>query len=179
MSSVRKIEWLSPEDYLVEETNSEVRHQYVGGATGRMTNDTARHNRVVGNLFSIIKKTLEHSDCQTFISDMKVRAASAFYYPDVVVTCEPLAPEAVYLDKPKLIIEVLSKSTEGRDRLEKWTAYRTLEPLQEYVLVAQGRHEIDVYRRTSDGWKQISFGADETLELECIGLEIPMAEIYR
>jgi Uma2 family endonuclease len=82
---------------------------------------------------------------------MKVRAASAFYYPDVVLTCLPLVPDALFVTGARLIVEVLSESTQGRDRLEKLIAYRSLESLPQYVLVAQEETAADVYRRAFDG----------------------------
>ena len=178
MGSVRKLESLTVEQYFGVEAEADVRHEYVDGAIYAMVGATARHNRIALALAGHLNRHLEGSGCQTFISDMKVRAAAAFYYPDVVVTCAPIEPEAVYLTEPKLVIEVLSESTEGRDRLEKWAAYRTLNSLEEYVLVAQDRRAIDVYRRFKDGWKQVGFESEEELELDSVNLRLPMADIY-
>jgi Uma2 family endonuclease len=82
---------------------------------------------------------------------MKVRAASAFYYPDAVLTCLPVVPDALFVTGARLTIEVLFESTQGRDRLEKLIAYRSLESLSQYVLVAQEETAADVYRRAFDG----------------------------
>ena len=178
MSTARQLESLTAEQYLDIETRADIRHDYVDGTVYAMVGATARHNRIAGNLYSAIRAHLAGSGCQTFISDMKVRAATAFYYPDVVVTCAPIAPDAVYLNEPTLIVEVLSESTEGRDRLEKWAAYRTLSSLEEYVLVAQDRCEIDVHRRSDDGWTRISSGPEDELELDSVNLRLPMAAVY-
>ncbi|MBA2410909.1 MAG: Uma2 family endonuclease [Gammaproteobacteria bacterium] len=126
MASVRRIEWLSVEDYLVGEQAAEVRHEYVAGAVYAMGGSTARHNLLALGLAARVHAHLSGSPCETFISDIKVRSADAFYYPDVVVTCQPVAPDAVYLTEPTMIVEVLSESTDARDRLEKWTAYRAV-----------------------------------------------------
>jgi len=126
MASVRNIEWLGVEDYLVGEQAAEVRHEYVAGAVYAMVGSTARHNLLALGLAARLHAHLSGSPCKTFISDMKVRSADAFYYPDVVVTCQPVAPDAVYLTEPTMIVEVLSESTDARDRLEKWTAYRAV-----------------------------------------------------
>ncbi|MGH8501210.1 MAG: Uma2 family endonuclease [Gammaproteobacteria bacterium] len=178
MASVRRIDWLSVEDYLVAEEVAEVRHEYVAGAVYAMVGATARHNRIAVRLASRLESHLAGSPCQTFISDMKVCAADAFYYPDVIVTCQPVAPEAVYLTEPVLIAEVLSESTEGRDRLEKWAAYRALPSLREYVLIAQDRPAVEVYRRNEEGWDQISLDSGETMELVSLDLEVPLDELY-
>ncbi|MBA2491003.1 MAG: Uma2 family endonuclease [Gammaproteobacteria bacterium] len=178
MASVRNIEWLGVEDYLVGEQAAEVRHEYVAGAVYAMVGSTARHNLLALGLAARLHAHLSGSPCKTFISDMKVRSADAFYYPDVVVTCQPVAPNAVYLTEPTLIVEVLSESTEARDRLEKWTAYRALPSLSEYVLIAQDRPAVEVYRRSENGWNQISLGAGETVELASVAFEVSLDELY-
>lgn len=177
MASKQKLQTLSKAEYLAGELHSEVRHEYVAGCVYAMVGGTARHNRIALKLALRLESHLGKG-CSTFISDMKVRAGAAFYYPDVVVTCQPIAPDALYVEEPSFIAEVLSESTEARDRLEKWIAYRTLESLREYVLIAQDRPAVEVYRRTARGWDQLSFGPDEELELVSVDLHVPMREIY-
>lgn len=178
MASVRRIELISVEDYLAGEQTAEVRHEYAAGAVYAMVGATARHNRIALRLATRLEAHLGGSQCQTFVSDMKVMAADVFYYPDVVVTCQPVAPEAVYLTEPALIVEVLSESTEGRDRLEKWTAYRALPSLREYVLIAQDRPAVEVYRRNEEGWDQISLEIGEIIEFTSVAFMLPLDELY-
>lgn len=169
---------MSVEDYLAGEQAAETRHEYVAGAVYAMVGGTARHNRIALRLALRLESHLADSRCRTFMSDMKVQAAGAFYYPDVVVSCQPVAPEAVYLTEPALIVEVLSESTEARDRLEKWTAYRTLPSLREYVLLAQDRPAVEVYRRSAEGWDLIRLDAGETVALASINVEVSLDELY-
>lgn len=178
MPSVHKLQTLSEMDYLDGELHSEVRHEYVDGAVYAMVGSTARHNLISLALAARLRAHLTGTGCSTFMSDMKVRSGAVFYYPDVLVTCASIAPDALYVIEPRLIVEVLSESTQGRDRLEKWIAYRSLESLQEYVLVAQEEPAVEVYRRTPDGWEQLSFGPDEDLELASVNLGLPIREIY-
>jgi Uma2 family endonuclease len=178
MASVRRIEWLSIEDYLAREQGATIRHEYVAGAVYAMAGATARHNRLALRLAARLDAHLSGSQCQTFVSDMKVRTEDTFYYPDVVVICQPVAPEAVYLTDPLLIVEVLSEATEGRDRLEKWTAYRALPSLREYVLVAQDRPAVEIYRRTQEGWDQISLTCGEIIEFAAVDLKLALDELY-
>jgi Uma2 family endonuclease len=178
MASVRRIEWLSVEDYLAGEQVATVRHEYVAGSVYAMVGSTVRHNLLAVGLASRLYAHLSDSPCRTFVSDMKVRVADVFYYPDVVVTCRPVAPTAVYLTEPALIAEVLSESTEGRDRLEKWTAYRTLPSLREYVLIAQDGPAVEIFRRAPDGWDQISLGLGEVIDLAAVDLKFPLDELY-
>lgn len=178
MPSVHKLQTLSEADYLAGELQSEVRHEYVAGSVYAMVGGTARHNLISLTLAARLREHLAGTGCRTFMSDMKVRAGAVYYYPDVIVTCQQMPSEALYVTEPRLIAEVLSDSTEGRDRLEKWIAYRALESLRDYVLVAQSKPAVDVYRRTQEGWDQLSFGPDEDLELASLELRLPMRELY-
>ncbi|MDN5938309.1 MAG: Uma2 family endonuclease [Salinisphaera sp.] len=178
MSSVRKLEWISIDDYLAGEEVAEVRHEYVAGGVYAMVGSTARHNRISGALFARLRAHLAGSSCEAFVTDIKVRVDDAFYYPDVVVSCVPVDPTAVYLTEPTLIAEVLSDSTEGRDRMEKWIAYRSLASLQEYLLIAQDEPRLEALRRRGDGWEQAVFGADDVVELESVGLSFPLQDLH-
>ncbi len=149
--SVHKLQTLFKADYLNGELHSEVRHEYVDDVVCTMAGNSACHNRIALRLALRLGSHLAGTGCSTFISDMKVRAASAFYYPDVVLICLPLVPDALLVSAVRLIVEVLSESTQGRDRLKKLIAYRSLESLPQYVLVAQEETAADVYRRAFDG----------------------------
>ncbi len=116
--SVHKVQTLSEADYLNGELYSEVRHEYVDGVVYAMGDGTAHHNRIALRRAPRLESHLPGTGRSTFISDMKVRAASAFCYPDVVVTCLPAAPDALFVTGRRLIVEVLSESTQGRDQLE-------------------------------------------------------------
>lgn len=178
MTSVRKPEWISVEDYLAGEALAEVRHEYVAGQVYAMVGSTLRHNSIAGSLFARIKAHLAGSGCRAFMSDVKVRCEHAFYYPDVVVTCAPVDPAAVYLTEPQLIIEVLSESTERHDRLEKGPAYRALPSLREYALVAQDRPALELYRRREGDWDCLIFEDADTVELASVKLSFPLPDLY-
>jgi Uma2 family endonuclease len=82
---------------------------------------------------------------------MKVRTENAFFYPDVVVICDPADAHEFYIEQPALVAEVLSPSTEARDSLDKCIAYQSLVSLRDYVLIAQDRIEVCIYQRPEDG----------------------------
>lgn len=178
MGSVSRIETIGVDEYLAGEEFAEVRHEYVAGSVYAMVGATARHNRIARRLCTMLDRKLAGSPCEAFISDMKVRAGDAFYYPDVVVDCSSPDPEATYLTSPVLIAEVLSESTEGRDRLEKWAAYRGLPGLREYVLVAQDRPSLEVLRRADDGWDRFLFEEDDRVAFASVQLDFPLRALY-
>ncbi|MDN5870444.1 MAG: Uma2 family endonuclease [Nitrococcus sp.] len=144
-----------------------------------MVGASARHNRSTGALFAQLNAHLAGSGCEAFVTDMKVRVDDAFYYADVVVTCTSVESEAVYLTEPVLVVEVLSESTEARDRLEKWIAYRSLPTVREYVLITKDRPLLEAFRRAGDGWEQAVFEAEDTVELVSVGLTFPVQDLYR
>lgn len=113
---------------------------------------------------------------------LHVLRESAVFYPDVMVTCHPrdLGPEgSLEKQQPKLIVEVLSDSTAAYDRGEKFRACRSIDSLEEYVLVDQNKHYAEIFRKDASGhWVLYPTEAGETLRLECVGLTLSMAEVY-
>ncbi|MBT4837175.1 MAG: Uma2 family endonuclease [Methylococcales bacterium] len=123
--------FINPEDYLQGESLANTKHEYIYGKIHAMAGASDGHVAVAGNAFALIKTHLKGSECRTYISDMKVQIGNkhAFFYPDVMVCCEPsdkLAEQNYLKKSPKLIIEVLSPSTEMKDRGEKFILYRKL-----------------------------------------------------
>jgi Uma2 family endonuclease len=168
------------DDYLTGEEASQVRHEYVDGAVFAMGGASDRHNLIAGNLYVRLSTRLPEA-CQVFMSDMKVRVRTAeqdvFYYPDVVVACDPADRERYYRERPVLIAEVLSESTERVDQFEKLFLYQRLETLQEYLLIAQDFREVRVHRR-ADRWRPRLVTEGE-LRLESVDLALTLDELYR
>lgn len=184
MSEVRKIQQnLSVQDYLDGELHSETRHEYIDGQVYAMAGATRKHNQIAGNLFADLQRALEGGPCQTYIGDVKIRVhhlgLDSFYYPDVVIGCDPTDDHDLYLEKPSSIFEVLSESTERIDRQEKFHACRSLPCLMEYVLVSQERMEVTLARRDNDWQAEIVSGDDATLVLPSLGQSLALSRIYR
>jgi len=173
---------LSVAEYLQGEQQSEVRHEYVAGQVFAMAGAGETHNRISLNLAFHLRAATRGTPCATFISDMKVRveAHDAFYYPDVLLACEPADSESFYKRAPCLIAEVLSPSTEVIDRREKLLAYRALASLRYYLVVSQDRYLVEVYRRDPDGGWHYDAYQDGELAVDCGGLAIrfTLADLY-
>ncbi len=178
MSAIRKLSPLSVADYLTLEETSEIRHELVDGYLVAMVGTTQRHNLIAGNLFGALRLHLRGSPCRVFVSDLKVRVGDNFYYPDLVVSCQPGELSDRIVSEPVLVVEVLSETTEARDRHEKRIAYQRLISLKEYLLVAQSEPRVEVFRRLSDGWEVETYGAGEQVRLVSLALELALAEIY-
>lgn len=179
MSTVRQLRPLDISEYLQLEETSEQRHEYINGELYAMVGATALHNIISGGLFSRLRSSLENSPCHVFMSDMKVRVEDSFYYPDVAVTCEKFSANTRFLEHPVLLIEILSDSTEGRDRFEKRLAYQKIPSLKEYMLVSQQKLNVEIYRRKSEGWELEELQSEDIISLESLGLKIQVGDIYR
>ena len=151
---------LSVEDYLSGELRSEVRHEYVAGSVYAMAGASEEHNDLALNLATALRLHLRSGPCKVFMVDMKARlergSQSVFYYPDVMVACDPRDTDRYFKRFPKVIIEVLSPDTERTDEREKFWAYTSVETFDEYVLVAQDRMEVSVFRREKQWTKECS-----------------------
>jgi Uma2 family endonuclease len=175
---------LSETEYLAFEESSQTRYEYIAGEVYAMAGGSQRHNRIALNTASILLARLAGKPCQTFMSDVKLNVAkdSAYYYPDIMVTCAEnatAANESAVVTDPVLVIEVLSPSTETIDRREKLHAYRHLPALQEYALISQDMQQIEVYRRQGDvGWLYITYEPGDTVEFASVGVTLPIAELY-
>jgi Uma2 family endonuclease len=173
---------ISIEEYLAKEQLGEIRHEYIAGHVFAMVGASRAHNTIALNIASFLHASLRGSPCQVFMADMKVRVekAEAFYYPDVVVTCEPRDNDAFFLRAPSLIVEVLSPTTEGIDRREKRLAYQRLESLKEYVLAAQETPRMEIYRRSeaNAAWEIHIYEGDECAVLQALDLKLPLQIAY-
>jgi Uma2 family endonuclease len=173
--------YFSADDYLQWEEQQEEKHEYIDGKVYAMAGASEDHIDITTNLTVILSNHLRGKDCKLFPSDMRLNIASKkiYYYPDLLVTCD----ERDRFNKkqknyPCLIIEVLSESTESKDRGVKFANYQTIQSLQEYVLISQWEQRIEVFRRNAKFWVLQTYTAGELIELQSINLQISMDAIY-
>ena len=173
---------ISVDEYLSGEQSSDIRHEYDNGYVVAMVGASRAHNLITLSLASTIRQKLKGTPCRTYASDMKVRIQTKendlFYYPDVMVSCDQSPLSEYYEEKPTLIIEVLSPSTETRDRLEKLAAYTRISTLKEYFTVAQDRVEVRRYALVDSEVVMTLYQDGDAVEFSSIGLSIPVKEIY-
>jgi Uma2 family endonuclease len=178
-----QFQYMSPQEYLEWEKTQELRHEYIDGEVFAMTGGTKPHNRIAGNLFTKLDDFLAEKDCEVYISDVKVQISSSgpYHYPDVVVTCDQRDQESIDLVQyPCLIVEVLSPSTAAFDRGKKFTRYRQSSTLKEYVLIESDEISVECFRRNDQGlWVLHTYGEGDTLNLESVGISIPVEKLYR
>lgn len=172
----------SPDDYLAWEAEQEERHGYVAGEVFCISGSSDRHNLVCLNAAMALRKHGKINAFHTYALQMKVQveAADSYFYPDVVVTCSPRdAQDPLIQREPTLIVEVLSPITAAYDRGGKFSAYRQLTSLQEYVLIDTDTRATDVYRKGADGlWVLHTFERDASVVLASVALTLPAAAVF-
>lgn len=174
--------YISPEEYLTIERQSQIRHEYRRGLVYAMAGGTDNHDRIGLNLLSLINLHLGNSDCRFHSGNVKVNYQDQFYYyPDAFVTCDPRDRADRYIKRyPKLIVEVLSESTQAFDLGDKFADYQKLDSLEEYVLISQTSQRVECRRRNASGtWETTVYGAGDRVILTSIDLEFAIAELYR
>ncbi|MDB5057697.1 MAG: hypothetical protein JWO59_1169 [Chloroflexi bacterium] len=195
--------WISPEEYLAFEAKALEKHEYVDGVVYprgdpdhpldpavvlglrpepqvAMAGSTLRHSTIKVNLTIAIGALLRNTPCRLYESDVRVRPGSAGYlYPDLLVVCGEQGDDLeIEVNNPTLVIEILSPSTEGFDRGEKFDHYAVADSLQQYVLVSTRRQGTDVFTRDDGRWVLERFAPPDHLHLASIGVDLDFAEIY-
>jgi Uma2 family endonuclease len=176
---------LTVEEYLLFEEKSKIRHEYIDGEVFAMAGSKRNHSLIASNIGTELAIQLRIRNCEVHFGDLRVEASETTYlYPDVTVVCGDikLVPNIFdTLKNPTLICEVLSKSTEARDRGDKSSAYRRLESLTDYVLISQNKIQVEHYiRQSDDTWKLIEHTeSNAKMFFELINCELTLAEIYR
>ena len=184
--SLRPNKRLTPEEYLEIERNSECKSEYLDGEIFAMTGASRKHNLISVNTTVSLYAQLEGRDCEVYASDMRVKVnpTGLYTYPDVVVVCGAPQFEDEHVDtllNPVVIIEVLSKSTEGYDRGEKFEHYRSIETLAEVLMIAQGKYHVEHYVRQSDNQWLLSEtnNLSESINLSSINCILRLADVYK
>lgn len=185
MSALPKQKKYTPEEYLALEEKAEFRSEYDNGEIVAMAGGSLNHARIISNIDRAFADKISEN-CESITTEIKIRVENyrKFYYPDVFIFCgkpEFYQKRNDTITNPILIVEVLSDSTEAKDRGEKMLAYRTLESLQEYVLVSQTKPIVEQFIKKTDGnWiHKATIGLKSIVKFESIGIELSLEEIYQ
>ncbi|MEM7697065.1 MAG: Uma2 family endonuclease [Verrucomicrobiota bacterium] len=172
-------EYFYPEAYLRLEEESATRNEYVCGQVYAMAGASRKHEIISGNLFAALHSHLKGKPCEPFKSDVKLHTIESdgeiFYYPDIIVTCDPEDDHPIYVEKPVLLVEVASNYR--RDFLEKFHVYTKLHSLKEYLILDFDQPKGYLHRREED-WNQIKLDHRDEIELRSVGLTVPLSDLY-
>ena len=175
----------TPEEYLALERQAETKSEYFAGEIYAMVGASPAHNLIVTNTVRELSAHLKGRPCRVYANDQRVKVSPTglYTYPDIVVTYGAERFDESDRDtllNPRVIIEVLSRTTESYDRGAKFEHYRSLDTLAEYLLIAQDRPHLEHYRRQPDGpWLfSDASGLEAVIELVAIDCRLALAEVY-
>lgn len=171
------------DEYLAFEEQSPYRHEYVNGAVYAMSGASLAHNQIAQELVLAFRTHLRGGPCEPFFLEAKLEIRAGrdriMYYPDAMVSCRAEDRTDQVVRNPKLVVEILSKSTQHIDRREKALTYQRVEAIEEYVLIAQNRPRVIVHRRAEEWRPMLYAGMDSRVEFRSIGLHMPLTQIYQ
>ena len=182
MVAVPERQFLTPQNYLDWEKKQSIKYEYIDGEVFAMTGGTIPHNDLAVNLTTALKNHLRGKGCKVSMADAKVGVSESgsFHYPDVMVTCDERDKRAIeVLYNPCLIVEVLSPSTEAKDRGKKFRNYRRISTLKEYVMISSEQKVIECYRLNEKGvWELYTFSEGDEVELKSVDFRCSIESIY-
>ena len=172
---------MSVEQYFeLEENSPDTRYEYSDGYVYMMSGGSANHAAISGNIYAILRSFLRGSQCRVYNSDMKVRVSEKqYFHPDLTVSCDPYDRGTVsVIRSPRLVVEVLSPSTEARDRGRKLQCYLACPTIEEYLLVDARSMRIEIYRKEQKKWIYEAFEDDDEVKLNALNVRFPIEDAY-
>lgn len=179
-----KFNYVSPEQYLEMERASEEKHEYYKGEIYAMSGASRRHNFIAKNLNTLILPFLKDKSSDMFGSDLRVHIPenSLYTYPDFSIICgewQTIDDEKDTVTNPSVIIEILSKSTRDYDRGTKFTLYRSIKTLKEYILIDSTSVSVELFSRKDEQWLLTEYKTlSSSFTISTIGLTIYIQHIY-
>lgn len=182
MVAVPDRQYLTLQDYLDWEEEQSIKYEYIDGEVFAMTGGTIPYNDLAVNLTTALKNHLRGKGCKVSMADAKVGVSERgpFHYPDVMVTCDERDRRAIrVIYYPCLIVEVLSPSTEAKDRGKKFQNYRRISTLKEYVLISSEQKFIECFRLNEKGvWELYTYSEGDEVELKSVDFRCPIELVY-
>ena len=177
----RKYSIMSVEDYLILNRNSkDTRYEYLDGELRMLAGGSPDHSIIIANLTATIKGPLKGSHCRVYNSDVLLKLSEKRYvFPDIAVSCDERdRNQKETIRYPRVVVEVLSPTTEATDRGKKAAYYRAYPTIQEYVMVDSEDIFVEVHRREEEIWTINTFEAGKTITLESLGIQFPIEDAY-
>ncbi len=177
-------QWISPEAYFVREEKSDIRHEYHHGELFAMTGASHHHNLIAVNTAAHLHGMLRDRGCFVYAMDMKIQvdAGQHYTYPDLSIVCgniEFAEGRDDTITNPVVLAEILSESTRDYDRGSKFTAYRNIASLKDYLLIDQYRYHVEHFYKAEDHWVLAEYkDLSGTVILQSVAAELPLRTIY-
>jgi len=171
---------MSLDEYLAWENEHPLKHEYVAGEVFARSGASSRHNLISLNIARSLHGAARKRACRIFANDIKLRAgADRIYYPLIIIACGAAASINYVVEKPSLVVEVLSRSTRATDRREKLDAYMKLPSLSSYLIIEQRRRHVLAYARDKQGeWARTELTGSSEIRLDFLDTALALDEIY-
>jgi Uma2 family endonuclease len=173
---------LTNQEYLDWESLQEYKSEYYAGEVFAQAGASSKHTEIAGNLFALAHSHLKGKPCRAYIADMKLHVSEvdAFFYPDVMVTCDSRDRATDMIKQyPVFIAEVLSESTAEYDRTFKFACYQKISTLRDYLLISQDVFSVEHFHLNRSGeWVRTVHSGGDTFQLGCIDLDVAVSDVY-
>ncbi len=169
---------MSLDEFLAWEREQPERYEFDGLVVRMMTGGSLDHSTIASKLWSVLDAKLRGPGCRPFRGDAKIIANQGVRYPDLSVTCSPIAGDDDIVPAPVVVIEIISPSTAREDHGRKKFDYFATPSIRQYAIVEQDERWVDLYTRTDAGWIDEIVTGDAVLNLSSIGVEVALDAIY-
>ena len=169
---------MSLDAFLAWEREQDRPFEFDGFAPVAMNGGTVAHSEIATNIVEALRRHLQGGPCRAFRGDLKIVVAGHVRYPDVAVTCSPVASDADIVPEPVVVFEVLSASTATVDRIVKNEEYRATPSIRHYVMLEQGRQAATVFSRAGEDWIGHVLTGEVDIALPEIGVALPLRDAY-
>lgn len=171
------------QEYLQLEKQSDVRYEFWNGEVFAMAGGSRNHNSIGLKIASLLSEKLEQNGCKIFFNDVKLQLKESqyYFYPDVLLICDPLDKDEYVVKNPVLIAEVLSPATEAYDRSVKLAQYRKIKSLRYYFLVSQSLPFVEIFARTNENelfTYDVAEGMEAIIQMPALNFALSLAKIY-
>lgn len=170
------------EEYLkLEDKSTDERHEYIDGVLRLMAGTTQEHNDIAQNFVFKLMMTAREKKCRLAVESIRVKlligSKKRYYYPDIVVACNPNDGDRRTIENPCFVVEILSKSTSSIDKVEKLDTYQRIASIKQYVIVDQARRKVEVYTRQDSKWiyEMLESGS---FDITCLAAAMTLDEVY-
>jgi Uma2 family endonuclease len=165
-------------EFLAWEERQEIRYEFDGFEPVAMTGGTYAHDRITFHLQRALNTRLAGTPCQPAGPNVKILTPGKARYPDGLVTCSPIKPDATVIENPVVVFEVVSEDTARIDRIEKLREYHAVPSIRRYVILEQKSVAATVFERHGKNWTAYAITEEDTLRMPEIEIEIPLIELY-
>lgn len=181
-----ELKFISQSDYLKTERLAIDKHEYFRGEVFAMSGASIAHNRITKNCIVDLANKLKGKTCEPFGSDLRIHIPknTLYTYPDISIICGEIETTDDKFDtvtNPTVIIEILSASTRNYDKGEKFTLYREIDSLQEYILIDSERIMVEKFIRNADNsWQLTEYKSiEQSFKITTVAIEMTLETVYQ